>query len=101
MNKYAQLYDLANAICGNENMNNERSPLTVEDMGDGFTVYCGDHGTFSISKMPGEEELTSRGWVYVEGTVYRYRDFSTIYGGYPWLPADNALMLLVSVYHQA
>jgi hypothetical protein len=33
--------------------------------------------------------------------VYRYRDFSTIYGGYPWLPADEALILLTSVYHQA
>jgi len=99
MNKYAQLYDLARAICGNEDMNNERSPLSVDDTGNGYTVYCGDHGTFSIAKFCGEEELTGRGWIYVPGEVYRYQDFSTIYEGYPELRLDAALTLLKSIYN--
>lgn len=65
---------------------------TNEDCEKQYRIDCGDIGTFGIAKLSGEEDydLKIDDWVWVEGIIYRYTSFSTIYNGFPCLPIQKA-----------
>jgi len=90
MNAIKRLHELLASISEKE----VPESIQVEDNGNGYTVFKSPYA-FSVIKVEGEEIMTRNGWQYVDGTTYKFTDFSLIYdGGYEPIKVTEAYELI-------